>query len=108
MPKLHDSLYGVDVYCFTSLDSMYKAANKLCKVDRAGNCAGRCMSLVTDSGQLCVFIYASNLTTLVHECVHACNMVFESRGILLSTQHDEHQAYYIDWLFKNFKGLYNA
>ena len=38
---------------------------------------------------------------LVHECIHAANFVFKSRGVITTTGNDETMAYYVEWIFEN-------
>jgi hypothetical protein len=42
-----------------------------------------------------------SLSTLVHECVHAANMILDHKGIPMSLENDESQAYLVEWLFEN-------
>jgi hypothetical protein len=42
-----------------------------------------------------------SLSTLVHECVHAANMVLDHKGIPMNLENDESQAYLVEWLFEN-------
>lgn len=55
-----------------------------------------------------VFIFLTSNTRLgsiVHECVHAKNYVFGYHGVFLSVDHDEHEAYYVDYLFSNAEAV---
>jgi hypothetical protein len=45
------------------------------------------------------------LHNIVHECVHAKNYVFEHHGVRPDVDNDEHEAYYVDYLFKNTKAV---
>lgn len=42
-----------------------------------------------------------SLSTLVHECVHAANMILDHKGIPMSLENDESQAYLVEWIFEN-------
>lgn len=42
-----------------------------------------------------------SLSTLVHECVHATNMILDHKGIPMSLENDESQAYLVEWIFEN-------
>lgn len=42
-----------------------------------------------------------SLTTLVHESVHAANMILDHKGIPMSLENDESQAYLVEWIFEN-------
>lgn len=35
---------------------------------------------------------------VAHECIHACNMILEHRGIISSFNNDEAQAYFLEWI----------
>ena len=37
--------------------------------------------------------------TIVHEAIHLTNLIFRDRGIKISTDNDEPQAYFTDWIF---------
>lgn len=46
---------------------------------------------------------------LAHECVHAANFALGSRGVKVTTDDDEAQAYLVQWIFSNcFKKLKSA
>lgn len=51
-------------------------------------------------GAYCVFIHPDRIypDTVAHEAVHICNDVFADRGVTIDTIHDEHQAYFIQWI----------
>lgn len=40
-----------------------------------------------------------NIEYLVHECVHAANFLFATRGQELTAKNDEAQAYLVQWIF---------
>jgi hypothetical protein len=42
-----------------------------------------------------------SMGNIVHESVHAKNYVFAFHGIKPDQDNDEHEAYYVDYLFKN-------
>lgn len=46
-----------------------------------------------------------NLDYLVHECVHAANIIFQVRGHKISTDNDEAQAYLVQWIFSACIGV---
>lgn len=39
-------------------------------------------------------------STLVHESNHITNMIFEHHGVKLDTKNDEHQTYFLTWVFE--------
>jgi hypothetical protein len=56
-------------------------------------------------------IYSGNIeieiiATIAHEAVHACNTIFESKGIRLDVNNDEPQAYFVDYLVKEIYKCY--
>jgi hypothetical protein len=40
-----------------------------------------------------------NLDYLHHECIHATNIMFEEKGVKISTKNDEAQTYMSQWIF---------
>ena len=42
-----------------------------------------------------------SLSTLVHESVHAANMILDHKGIPMTLENDESQAYLVEWIFEN-------
>lgn len=44
---------------------------------------------------------------VVHECVHACNIIFLKKGIMLDYENDETQAYLTDWLYNECERYLN-
>lgn len=40
------------------------------------------------------------ISTIVHECVHIVNFIFGVHGVELDENNDEHQAYYMTWIFE--------
>jgi hypothetical protein len=49
----------------------------------------------------------TRLSTFVHECVHLSNMIFEYHGVKLDVKNDEHQAYFITWIFEQLQSKIN-
>lgn len=44
--------------------------------------------------------------TMAHESVHACNTIFNSKGIVLDSMNDEPQAYFTEYVVKEIYKLY--
>jgi hypothetical protein len=44
--------------------------------------------------------------TITHEAVHACNTIFNQKGIKLDVDNDEPQAYFIEYITKEIYKLY--
>ncbi len=42
----------------------------------------------------------SLFSTLVHESNHITNMIFDFHGVRLDTKNDEHQTYFLTWIFE--------
>lgn len=42
-----------------------------------------------------------NVASLVHECVHASNMILGTRGVGACHDNDEAQCYLTEWIFRN-------
>jgi hypothetical protein len=42
-----------------------------------------------------------SILNLVHESVHAANLILDFKGIPISLENDETQAYLIEWIFEN-------
>lgn len=41
-----------------------------------------------------------DIGVLVHECVHIVNFIFNTVGVKLDSDNDEHQAYYTQFVFE--------
>ena len=70
------------------------------------NANGHCVALESNEGLRGIFIWLrsaevsrQNIGTLVHESIHANNLMFDWAGIKLDTINDEAQAYYTGWIF---------
>jgi hypothetical protein len=47
-----------------------------------------------------------SLSTLVHECIHASWMILDWKGIPVSLENDDTQAYLVEWILENcYKAL---
>jgi transposase len=60
--------------------------------------AGKCMWLSSDEEVMCIGVFDTNLSTLIHECVHAALFTFDAIGQELH-YHDEALPYLVDWIF---------
>lgn len=63
---------------------------------------GKCVHFVKPAKEvIAVWIrYKFDYAVLAHECVHAVNMTFESRGIKPDLLNDEPQAYFVECLVR--------
>ena len=58
-------------------------------------------AILDETGSMYYYILFPSVTTwrdVAHECVHAVNMVFESKGVRLDLKNDEPQAYLMGWM----------
>ncbi len=46
------------------------------------------------------------ISTITHEAVHACNFIFNLKGIRLDSNNDEPQAYLTDWITREVYKTY--
>ena len=53
-----------------------------------------------------IFQEGNTIPAIVHECVHAKNYVFQFHGILIDTENDEHEAYFVDYLVRNVLAVF--
>jgi len=40
------------------------------------------------------------MSTLAHESLHITNQIFDFHGVKIDTKNDEHQAYFLTWVFE--------
>ena len=46
-------------------------------------------------------------TIMVHEAVHMKNKIFETYGVKNDTKNDEHEAYFVEYLYKKIKEFFD-
>ena len=44
---------------------------------------------------------------ILHECIHLKNKIFKTHGVRNSRENDEHEAYFVEYLFKTVKKFYD-
>lgn len=65
--------------------------------------AGKTLWCVCDNGADVVIVWTAPkepISSLVHECVHAANIVLEARGQPIDQKSDEVQAYLVEEIFR--------
>lgn len=45
-------------------------------------------------------------SVIAHEAKHVVNLVFRDRGIILDVNNDEHEAYFLDWVFEQIEKFF--
>lgn len=62
-----------------------------------------CLERFIDNRQNVILLFSASAGAhiMVHESIHAKNFVFGYHGVSLSTEHDEHEAYFVDYIVKN-------
>ena len=46
-------------------------------------------------------------TIIVHEAVHVKNKIFEVHGVENDVNNDEHEAYFVEYIYKTIKKYYD-
>ncbi len=83
---------------------VHKAAERLGMKDSLSErCEAAAARKVPANGipQYAVFFGAKTpLTALAHESKHVVNLIFADRGVLLDTENDEAECYFLEWVFE--------
>ena len=95
--------YKQRVVFSADIDALRKhVENDLSEADSAGTVAGVWkLTRTREEGTSVTFaVWAEDLPSLVHECVHAANGILDHVGVGVSLSNDEAQAYLIEDIFE--------
>lgn len=99
--KLKIPIYNCSIILkFTNDFLKYMKKHKTKLESEFKDCKGLCLT-INSKHQIYILIKKRetyNYDTIVHECLHATNIILETRGVEVTTENDEAQAYLLGFI----------